>query len=574
MAVVRLKAERPEPEKEKTHKGRVIRVRSKQETWDFFYEQGFIDGNTIPANKTGFINNCWKDEPAYIIGAGPPLKTFIELNGWRFFDGKHTIGINHIIEDYDRLEWHFFLDKRLINLTKYVDGNDFTERCIQFRSKFRGHIFAQNNTGVKPAENVTLFKCRTDRPGNTFDEGLYSPNFSGLAALNLALLTGANPIYLIGFGMGVNATHKNYHHKKDYTGETKNKSRFNKYKNVQKFYNRFKAYKKRIIHVTNGNDMPVFNKMKVKRMKGGVKIKSNQPKIVHLSFTNKIDKMGDISREIISNCYGRHSLHNIKTGKIPAADLYIFEHFLSTDMESKKFPYKHKAIDLIHTVHCIPTQGYKKKVVITRAWQNRLSKYGKNCVLIKGGIDLKPYENIKVDYSRQVFGRITRWSPGKIPPDWNRIVTEILDIIPKSECLFYVDFVATGNRKPLKHPRMIYDETVKINMFKGDYLKNMSLYVHANGTFKETMSHAVIEAMATGLPVIYKSEGTGVLKEVTGSAGIACKTMQQVKIAIIEMLRNEDMRIEFGKRAKQQARKWNVENTIIKWNSLIRECLK
>jgi glycosyltransferase involved in cell wall biosynthesis len=574
MTVVRFNAGNP-PDRQiaKPKKNKVLRMGKKQ-TWDFFHEQGWIDSNYLELNKTKFIQDCWKDEPCYIIGAGPPLKTFIDLNGWDFFNGKHTIGINHIVEDYDRLEWHFFLDRRFINKTVYVDGSNFSEKMIKFSKKFKGHIFAQNNTGMKPCENVTLFKCRLDRPGLTFNEGLFSSNFSGLASLNLALITGANPIYLMGFGMGLKATPENYHHKKNYTGATKNDSRFKKYVNVQRYFNKFKAYKDKIIHVTNGNDIPLFKKMPIKKMDHEFKVIDRKSRIAHLSFTNNFDKMGDISREIINKCIGRHSLHNIKSGRIPVADLYIFEHFLSTDMESKRFPYKHKTIDLVHTVNCIPTTGFKKVVTITESWQKRLLKYGIKSNMIKGGIDLKPYENIIPDYNKKVFGRITRWSPSKIPPQWNQIVKEILEEIPESKCLFYTHLDNTGNRKPLQHERMIYDKTVEINMFKGDYLKNMSVYVHANGSFKETMSHAVIEAMATGLPIVYKSEGTGVIKEVVGNAGVACKTIQDVKTAVIELLNNKGMREALGGEAKLQARKWNIDNTVKKWDKLIRECLR
>lgn len=538
------------------------------DTWKFFQKLGFIDGNRLDARNYDGIHGVWQDEPCFIIGGGPALKEFISEIGFDFLNDKHTIGINHIIEDYDNLEWFFFLDQRFLEKTTYNLNN------------FIGRIFAQCTTGLKQSEKITLYYCTTDRPGNKIQDGLFSPNLSGLAALNLAILTGANPVYLLGYGMGSGASEKSYHYKEDYTGEVKKKEIFEKFIRVNKQFEHFCQWAHRIMHVTEGDDIPVFKKMRIAQFKKEVvdkspTIKINQkPTIVHCSFSDNVEVHADITRYMIKECFGNHKIIDINKGVIPKADLYIFEHFQSTNQAIIKFPYKHKAIDIVHTVNCIPPKGFKKVISLTQAWKQILKGYFIESDQIYGGIDIDAYKDICPDYDKKVFGRITRWSPSKIHPGWNRLVKEILEDYPDSKCLMYVDFMNRRNRETLKHERMIYDESCKINMFKGDFLKNLSVYVHANGSFKETLSFAIIEAMATGLPIVYLAEGSGVIGEVVGGAGVECKTIQAIKEVIIEMLKNRDYREEYGKLAKERSKFFSKYKMVKEFNRIIKECLK
>ena len=111
-------------------------------------------------------------------------------------------------------------------------------------------------------------------------------------------------------------------------------------------------------------------------------------------------------------------------------------------------------------------------------------------------------------------------------------------------------------------------------MFKGDYLKNLSVYVHANGSFKETLSFAVIEAMATGLPVVYLKEGTGVLEEVIGGAGIACNTINEVRDSVINLLTRPPELSRLGAVARSRALYFGKQHMVADWNEVITQCLK
>lgn len=541
---------------------------NERETIDFLLKKGFGDNNYLEHQNYQNIKNCWNGVPCFVIGGGPALKDFINHVGLDFLNNRHTIGINHVIEDYDKFEWFFFLDKRFLEKTKYNMAN------------YKGRIFAQATTGLKTNGNTTIFFCQSHKPTLHIENGLYNGNLSGLSSLNLALITGANPIYLIGFGEGKGSSEKSYHYKPDYTGEVKTQKVYNKFQNVKNQYKAFTEFANRIVHVTEGNDIPYFKKMRIAEFKTRFNLNKEKiiikqiPQIAHLSFSDDINLHADITRAVINNCYGDHRLYNINSGNVPNADLYIYEHFISTKIKADSFPYKHKAIDIVHTTNCIPTGNWKKIVVLTEAWKKYLNQHNitNNIEVIKGGIDIDQYKHITPDYNALVFGRITRWSQGKIHPEWNRIVSEILSEFHESKCLIYTQLDSVLNRAPLKHDRMVYDKSCQITDFKGEFLKNLSIYVHANGTFKETMSHAVIEAMATGLPIVYLAEPA--VDEILGDSAIRCQNIQEVKSNIIALLKDKEKRVHYGQLAKEKSNQYHVNNFVNGMNRIIKECIQ
>lgn len=532
--------------------------------WEKMRRIGWLDGDNTILDKS-WVTDCWKGEPCYIIGAGPPLKDFVDKHGWDYFDDKHTIGINHVIEDYDRFEWFFFLDKRFLDRTTYDINN------------YKGHIFAQATTGLKAKQNIDTFFCRGDNLSSTVNDGLYSGNFSGLAALNLAIITGANPIYLIGFGNGKKASCNSYHYKSSYTGEVKQQKTFDKFCKVQKYYEKFRSFKDRIIHVSNGDDLPIFKKQRILKNKvDSIKeVESyKNKKIIHLSFSDDINIHGDITRHIYHECIGTHEIINVNECEtLPEADLYIGEHFLSTTRKLNSLPDKSKIIDIVHTVNCIPNGSYAKVLAITKAWQKWLVNKSVKSELLESGIDLAGYKP-QFNPDLLTFGRVTRWSPGKIHPEWNRIVSELLEDKNLS-CLMYVDKANESGRGKLKHERMIYDDSLKIGeRNKYHAFKNIGIYVHTNATFKETLSLSIIEAMASGCPIIYLTENTGVLEEVTGDAGIRCTSIDKVKEEIKRLIYDKDKRKEMYKKSINQAKKFDKNIMINQMNRIIKECLK
>jgi glycosyltransferase involved in cell wall biosynthesis len=86
------------------------------------------------------------------------------------------------------------------------------------------------------------------------------------------------------------------------------------------------------------------------------------------------------------------------------------------------------------------------------------------------------------------------------------------------------------------------------------------------------MSHSCIEAMACGLPVVYLTEGTGVLEEVVGPGGIRCATMGEVKAAVMRLLNDPAESAEIGKRGREQAKLWDKDRMVKEYDILFKEC--
>jgi len=206
--------------------------------WEYLRSMGnlTVDG-VIKLGSYEGINGCWKNQPCFVI-AGSQALNGIDLDK---LENMHTITVNHLIEDWDKSEFHLFLDERFLQKTTY----DLT--------KYQGTFFQQNSTStIKGVKKTVRFLGRqTKSPVSTsIASGLYRCQ-SGIAALNLAIITGANPIYLIGHDSTNGDKSKGGHYKINYTGsKPRTKEEINSYeKRIKDFYKLFLAYKDRIINI-------------------------------------------------------------------------------------------------------------------------------------------------------------------------------------------------------------------------------------------------------------------------------------------------------------------------------------
>ena len=196
------------------------------------------------------VNNVWENETCFLIGCGKSIEPIFNQVGLDWLHGKHSIGMNHIIEDYNKFEWFCFLDQAFLEKTSY----DI--------KKYKGKIFARNTTKLKHEGNINIFHTTSRKPTSRIEDGLYHPHLTGLIALSLAIISGANTIYLLGYGNGIDFSQENYHYKPNYTGEERSGSVFTKMTNAAAlYYKSYESFKDRIIHVTDGTDIPVFNKI-------------------------------------------------------------------------------------------------------------------------------------------------------------------------------------------------------------------------------------------------------------------------------------------------------------------------
>ncbi len=139
-------------------------------------------------------DGAWAGEPAYLVGGGPSLRGF----DWGILrDRKHVLVINAAIFNVPTAEIFFTEDLRFIQ--RYATRDGWNE--------FQGiKVFAapERNLGDEALKAdpsiVVIHRTRDDKYWSpSLREGLSRSSNSGIGALNLADILGADPIYLLGF---------------------------------------------------------------------------------------------------------------------------------------------------------------------------------------------------------------------------------------------------------------------------------------------------------------------------------------------------------------------------------------
>jgi len=226
------------------------------ETWLRLQLQAILDGRASYLGPYDGVDGCWKDEPCFLVGGSRGLKHAID-QGFKFsmLKGFHSIGVNHVVEDYHDFEWFLFQDKRFLTISKY-----------NLMKEYKGRIFAHVRTRLAPSERVTIFYTQDDGPVERIVQGLFTFIASGFTAINLALVSGANPIYLLGVdtgGMKNDSTPA--HYKDDYPGEVLNCAYWGKYLNITpKRAMRYAPWAERFVNVDPLGAITMFKKMPVR----------------------------------------------------------------------------------------------------------------------------------------------------------------------------------------------------------------------------------------------------------------------------------------------------------------------
>lgn len=225
-----------------------------KQVWKNFEEVGFFTLNATKRNGdwTG-IKDAWKNKPCFIVGSSISARNF-DLNK---LDGHLSIGVNHMIEYYDRFTWFLCQDHRFLRMTTYN------------LKKYKGRIFAHNGAPILASdyEKVIFFKTQYNRNGISLnpEDGLYTRCLTGLCMLHLALISGANLIYMIGMDTPkkVNMEKDGHHYQKNYTGEVNNDRSLQGTIGKYSLYNTFAKWKDRIINVCTDGYVDLFKKISI-----------------------------------------------------------------------------------------------------------------------------------------------------------------------------------------------------------------------------------------------------------------------------------------------------------------------
>lgn len=146
-----------------------------------------------------FPNSIWKDQSCYIIGGGPSLKGF----PWDVLRGRNVLGCNAALYlGANLVPFLIFGDARFLQqhragLDKYVEEGGTVISPSNRLSHFKPPSYVKNMRKVLNGLSTNALGWN----GNT-----------GTSAINLALLMGADPIYLLGFDMQLDSEgEKNFH---------------------------------------------------------------------------------------------------------------------------------------------------------------------------------------------------------------------------------------------------------------------------------------------------------------------------------------------------------------------------
>lgn len=225
------------------------------ETWLKIQLQAVIDGRPSLLGPYEGVDGAWRGEPAFVVGGSYNLRAAFAA-GFRFsmLKGFHTIGVNHVVEDYHDFEWFLFQDARFLTKTKY-----------DLMKRFRGRIFGHLRTRLKPSDRVTIFYTQDDGPSENVVQGLYTFLASGITAVSLALCSGADPVYLMGVDTGgLRDDHSPAHYKDDYPGEILRAAHWGKYlKTIPERMLRYAPYAERFRNVDPMGAITVFKKIGV-----------------------------------------------------------------------------------------------------------------------------------------------------------------------------------------------------------------------------------------------------------------------------------------------------------------------
>lgn len=538
-----------------------LNIHTKHVNKNSYWQEMRILRETIGDKKGNFhnIENAWRNEPCFVVGTSRAIEGF----DFNLLNNFHTIGINHLIEDWDLMEWFIFLDERFIKKTTYDLSN------------YKGKVFASSQTNILNRKNYVRFKqlSKAVNIDLNIQKGLFG-KITGLSALHLALVSGANPIYMLGMDTLKEDAEKTdnveHHYKPDYIGEVKTAKYLQKYIRTEKAFLNFQKWSDRVINVCVNGTMPdIFKRISKDELKNDIKKykaenkirKRKTPVICHVTNFDNINRMNEISRQIFSLTEGKHIRSHIDN-KLPDADIYLLECVLRDRQKFVKFkPHMGRLISLIHSRNVFSKYS-DKCVVLTKS-----QKIGKD-VVIPCAIDLK-YYNYEIDYNNKVFGRITPYSTGKVHPRWNEISNNIMKRVNGSQCL-----MISSNVKNRKDSNIEYIEDIgrHENEKKAQALSRMSIFADMHNSYLETFSISLLEAMASGHAVVlYSKIPQDAMEEVLGDSGIICKTIQEFEDKIVWLLENPKIKKGYGIKAKERSRLFSVENMVNKWNLLFRE---
>lgn len=161
--------------------------------------------------------NAWEGHRCFIIGGGPSLEGFAPER----LDSELTIGVNKSFIKFNStilygMDYCFLecLEKHAPVTSEW----EFTKQCWK---NYKGLKVFLKTAVIYPYVPIIYVVKRIEKRqiSTDLEAGIYAGNNSGFGALMLAIVLGANPIYLLGFDMSIDKTKTKTHWHKGYENQ-------------------------------------------------------------------------------------------------------------------------------------------------------------------------------------------------------------------------------------------------------------------------------------------------------------------------------------------------------------------
>jgi len=229
---------------------------AQNKTWNALMKKGWLDGKPINPNNIN-IDGAHQGKPCAVIGSGYTGRGVDSLA----LKNIITIAINHTIEQYPKSDYLIFQDHRFLKLNKL----DLDE--------YGGTIVVANSNPINgktlKSKIVSFVPIQADgKVSAHFSGGLYSRISTGLCALNLAIVLGCKPIYLIGCDMPKDwrdtvDVSEGIHSDPNYRGAVDTILALEGYEKSLKLYGKFGKYADRIINVCENGCIDSFRQIRM-----------------------------------------------------------------------------------------------------------------------------------------------------------------------------------------------------------------------------------------------------------------------------------------------------------------------
>jgi hypothetical protein len=153
--------------------------------------------------------NQWSGKRCFLIGGGPSLGEF----DFDLLKGEKTIGVNRVFQFF-HADINYSMDPNFVDrlrqhkLVTDPEESKLIEESWDAYKGIKASLVPLDYKEFDPGMHL-IRRNRVKGIYRSFNEGIFPGNNSGFGALMLAIILGANPIYLLGYDLGCkeDATH-------------------------------------------------------------------------------------------------------------------------------------------------------------------------------------------------------------------------------------------------------------------------------------------------------------------------------------------------------------------------------